>query len=79
MKLVSSCGPSLTTSTFDGNNASSGGAVYVADYGSNGTCSDGDACQCPPAPGPVLIDVSPANQLIDLSCWLPHSTRGSSA
>ena len=58
LKLLSSCRPNVTASTFNGNNASSGGAVYVGDYGSNGPCSDGTACQCPPALGPVLTDVS---------------------
>ena len=57
VKLLSSCGPAVATCTFQGNNASSGGAVYVAAYGSNGTCTDGDPCQCPPAEGPVLSDV----------------------
>ena len=57
VKLVSSCGPAVGTCTFQGNNASSGGAVYVASYGSNGTCTDGDPCQCPPASAPVLTDV----------------------
>ncbi len=58
MKLVSSCGPAVTACTFQGNNASSGGAVYIAAYGSNGTCANGNTCQCPPAQGPVLTDVS---------------------
>jgi len=58
VKLLSSCGPAVATCTFQGNNASSGGALYVAAYGSNGTCTDGDPCQCPPAQGPVLTEVS---------------------
>ena len=64
MKLVSSCGPSVATCTFQGNNASSGGALYVAYYGSNGTCAEGDPCQCPPAQGPVLSDVSLRNRTL---------------
>ena len=59
VKLVSSCGPSVGNSSFDGNNASAGGAMFVGGYGSNGTCSDGVACQCPPASGSVLTSVSP--------------------
>ena len=76
MKLLSSCGPSVSTSTFSNNNASSGGAIYIADYGSNGTCSDGDPCQCPPAPGPMLMDVSSVDSALTKkwSCCRAYSS-----